>query len=160
MEFKTIDCCKRKGAAPLPLSLIFSSPPLPSPPIVSLGRLSSRSPTTSILANFVFAFLRSSHCLSQQLLSISLSRVLSESSQGLRGVSHRLVLESLLCSLCGLSPDELSQNQTLPVASVQLTSNSGSPAQISLLFPDTFQHPASPSRILSFLISAGFLCSS
>lgn len=30
MEFKTIDCCRRKGAAPLPLSLIFSSPPLPS----------------------------------------------------------------------------------------------------------------------------------
>lgn len=153
---KTIDCCRLKGAAPLFIPHFL----LPSTPVVSLGRLSSRSPVTSILADFVFAFLCSSHCLSQQLFSVPLSHVLSESSRGLRGASHGLVLESLLCSPCGLSPDELSQNQALPAASIQMTSKSGSPAQISVLFPDLFQHPVSPSHILAFLISAGFLFSS
>lgn len=43
---------------------------------------------------------------------------------------------------------------------VQMTCRSRSPAHISLLFPDLFQHPISPPHILSFITSACFWFSS
>lgn len=43
---------------------------------------------------------------------------------------------------------------------VQMTCRSRSPAHISLLFPNLFQHPVSPPHILSFVTSACFWFSS
>lgn len=73
----------------------------------------------------------------------SYPHVLSESCQKPVGVSHDLVLGFLLCSLCRLSPDDLSQDQASLGAWAQLTSISVSSALFSL-FSDLFSHPVSP----------------
>lgn len=72
--------------------------------------------------------------------------VLSEPSAGLLGSVPGFILESFLCSPGRRSPDDLSRNQALLRAQVQITPRPTSAAQISLLFLYLFQHPVPHSH--------------